>query len=319
MNGAVLRLVLVMLTAITIADVSAATNETGRSWPEVPLYPSTSLPGAKPVTTAKTNTIAPTSVATPANSENVASTSNSTTTNSGTSRRSWPAVPLSQSATSAPAVDLATLAAIETNHVKNSSAAKPTNSASADDENLDDSHVLEPGDQISFQILEDKQDPYTDRKDPINLTVTDSSEVDVPLVGRVSVQSKTCQQVAADVKVLLEKDYYYKATVVIGLNSINKVRGQAFICGLVRTQGPVDILFNHDLTASEAILMMGGLDDFADKKEVKIIRNHDEGGKTNQQIFVVNMQEVLEQGKIDKDVVLQPGDFVIVPARVLNF
>ena len=309
-----------MLTAIAIADVNAATNEIERSWPEVPLYPSTSLPGSKPAATTNTNTNAPVNVAKPANAANVPGTSTSNSvTSSATSRRSWPVVPLSQSSTSAPTADPATLAAMETNGVKNSSAAKSTNSASADNQNLDDSHVLEPGDQISFQILEDKQDPYSDRKDPINLTVTDSSEVDVPFVGRVSVDSKTCQQVAADVKTLLEKDYYFHATVVIGVNSINKVRGQAFVCGLVRTQGPVDILFNHDLTASEAILMMGGLDDFADKKEVKIIRNHDEGGTTNQQIFVVNMQEVLEQGKIDKDVVLQPGDFVIVPARVLNF
>lgn len=298
-----------MLAAIAIADANASTNESGLFWPAPPLYPSQKILPASPanpsVDPAKTTTNAPDSVT------QLASTQNFTSTNtSGT--RSWPAIPLTGTSKSAPA-------ATETNHTKSASADKSTNSATGDDQNLDNSHILEPGDQISFQILEDKQDPYSDRKNPINLTITDSSEVDVPFVGRVAATGKTCQQLAADVKKLLEKDYYFQATVVIGLNSINKIRGQAFIGGLVRTQGPVDILFNHDITAGEAILMMGGLDDFADKKQVKIIRNHDEGGVTNQQVFIVNMQEVLEQGKIDKDVVLQPGDYVIVSARVLNF
>ena len=31
------------------------------------------------------------------------------------------------------------------------------------------------------------------------------------------------------------------------------------------------------------------------------------------------MVDVLEKGEIDKDIILQPGDFVIVPAKTLNF
>jgi protein involved in polysaccharide export with SLBB domain len=302
-----------MFAAIAIADAHASTNESGLAWPAPPLYPSQKIlpatPAAPAASAAKTITNA--TAYAPGSVTQLASTQNFASTNTG-SARAWPAIPLTPNSTSKPATT-------NTNHVKSASAGMSTNSAAADNQNLDNSHILEPGDQISFQILEDKQDPYSDRKDPINLTITDSSEVDVPFVGRVAATGKTCQQLAADVKTLLEKDYYFHATVVIGLNSINKIRGQAFICGLVRTQGSVDIQFNHDITAGEAILMMGGLDDFADKKQIRIIRNHDEGGVTNQQVFVVNMQEVLEQGKIDKDIVLQPGDFVIVPARVLNF
>ncbi len=206
---------------------------------------------------------------------------------------------------------------IATNRAMNADKlAKTTNSTVSSDYNLDDNHKLEPGDNISFQILEDRNDPLNNYKGPINLTVTDSSEVDLPYLGRVSVAGQTCRELAAELKVLLEKDYYYHATVIVGLNSMNQVRGQAFVCGMVHAQGAVDIMFNHDLTAGEAILRMGGLDDFADKKAVKVIRNR--GAGTNEEVFVINMEDVLEKGKIDKDVVLQPGDFIIVSAKVFN-
>jgi polysaccharide biosynthesis/export protein len=176
---------------------------------------------------------------------------------------------------------------------------------------LDDKHLLEPGDKISFQIIED-QDP------PVSLIVADSSELDVPYVGRVSVAGKTCRQLAEMLKVMLEKDYYYRATVIIGLDSVNKVRGQIYIWGQVRNQGPIDILFNENLTAGQAILRAGGFGDFADKKKVKVVRNP-RSGETDKQIFLINMVDVLENGKTEVDIPLEPGDFIIVPSRLVNF
>ena len=176
---------------------------------------------------------------------------------------------------------------------------------------MDDKHQLEPGDRISFQIIEDK-------KPLVSLAVADSGELDVPYIGRVTVAGKTCRQLAADLKVMLEKDYYYRATVIIGLDSVNQVRGQIFISGNIHNQGAMDLLFNHNLTAGEAILRAGGLDSHADKKSVMVIRNGGSGasGKTN---IIVNMVDVLEKGKIDQDVVLEPGDFIIIPTRMIQF
>lgn len=177
---------------------------------------------------------------------------------------------------------------------------------------MDDKHLLEPGDVISFQILEDG-DPAT------NLTVTDSTELNAPYIGRVSVNGKTCRTLAAELKKALEKTYYYHATVVVGLDSVNKVRGQAFVTGgtgAIRSGGAVDIIFNKNLTAGEAILVLGGFGEFADKKHVQVFRKT---GTTNvqSQTFVINMDNA-QNGKTD-DIVLQPGDLVYVPARLVNF
>lgn len=195
--------------------------------------------------------------------------------------------------------------------------ASPTNSVSPAILNatssyvLDDKHVLEPGDILSFQILED-HDPA------IQMAVTDSRELDVPYVGRISVADKTCKQLAKELKGKLEKEYYYQATVIVGLDLVNKIRGRVYVWGQVRNQGAVDLLFNQKLTAGKAILMAGGFGDFANKKKVKIMRGSNGAGGASK-TFEVNMADVLEGNKADEDIVLEPDDFIIVEARAVNF
>lgn len=173
---------------------------------------------------------------------------------------------------------------------------------------LDDRHKLVAGDRVSFQIVED-------RTNSIQLTVAESVELDVPYIGRVSVAGKTCKQAAAEIKALLETDYYYKATVIIGLDALSKVLGRVYVFGPVRNPGPVEIPSNETFTAGKAILRVGGFGDFANRKAVQVVRKTPEGNKT----FKVNMEHVLEKGMTESDVVLEPEDFIIVPQRAINF
>jgi len=174
---------------------------------------------------------------------------------------------------------------------------------------LDDKHKLTAGDKVSFQILEDR-DPAK------SLTVTDSGELDVPYVGRVVAQSKTCKQLADELKVSLEKEYYYRASVVIGLDAVSKVRGRLYIWGQVRNQGPIEIPTGENLTVGKSILRAGGFADFANKKKVKLVRTNPDG--TNQ-TFLLNMVEIMESGRTELDLEVQEGDSIIVPARLINF
>ncbi|MEI7936102.1 MAG: polysaccharide biosynthesis/export family protein [Verrucomicrobiota bacterium] len=175
----------------------------------------------------------------------------------------------------------------------------------------DDKYKLRVGDRISLQILEDRDAPK-------GLVVADSGEIDVPYVGRVLASDKTCKQLADELKARLEKEYYHRATVIISLDVANKLLGRIYVWGQVRAQGPMDILVNENLTAGKAILRAGGFGDFANKKRVKIVRG---GGKEGaaKQSFELNMIDILEKGKTERDVVLQPDDFIIVPSRLINF
>lgn len=180
----------------------------------------------------------------------------------------------------------------------------------------DDKYKLRAGDKLSFQILEDR---YLDEKDaPKGLVVADSGEIDVPYIGRVAAIDKTCKQLAGEIKTRLETDYYNRATVVLALEQANKYVGRIYVWGQVRNQGAIDIAITENITAGKAILRAGGFADFANKKKVKVVRAATANGTPGQTIEL-NMVEILEQGKTDKDVPLQPDDFVIVPSRLINF
>ena len=180
----------------------------------------------------------------------------------------------------------------------------------------DDSYKLRAGDTVSFQILEDRI--LEIQAAPASLVVADSGELDVPYIGRVMAVGKTCKQLAAEIKTALEKDYYKQATVVLSLNVANRLLGRAYIWGQVHNQGAIDIQVNENLTAGEAILRAGGFADFANKRKVMVVRANVDP-KAAKQSFDLDMTEILEKGNIDKDIVLQPNDLIIVPSRLINF
>jgi polysaccharide export outer membrane protein len=101
------------------------------------------------------------------------------------------------------------------------------------------------------------------------------------------------------------------------LELVNKTRttGKVYVTGQVHNKGGFDIPGDGAMTVSKAILAAGGFSDFSDKKNVKLIRKTPEGTQT----FVINVVEVWEKGKLDKDMPVQPDDMVVVPARLINY
>ncbi|MGB8168557.1 MAG: polysaccharide biosynthesis/export family protein [Chthoniobacteraceae bacterium] len=196
---------------------------------------------------------------------------------------------------------------------------KPSNSSSASTvgqttsmDVLNDAIKLGIGDRVSFRIVED-------RREVIGLIVTESGEMEVPLIGRVLAVNKTCKQLAREIKPLLEKEYFHQATVIVGLDSLGtKSRGKVYLTGQIRAQGGMDIQPDEVLTVSKAILKAGGTADFADRKKVKLIRKK-AGDPNATTTTVINLIEILDKGHIEKDVVLEPGDLIVVPERLINF
>jgi polysaccharide export outer membrane protein len=182
----------------------------------------------------------------------------------------------------------------------------------------DDTYKLRVGDTVSFQIVEDQiWDP---QNAPKILVVQDSGEIEVPYVGRVMAVGTTCNKLADEIKGALEKDYYKHATVVISMNVASPILGRVYIWGQVQHQGPLDIQVNENLTAGQAILRAGGFADFANQRKVKVIRSSTGPDKSKQtETINLDMEQILSEGKTDKDIILQPGDLIIVPAKLLNF
>lgn len=171
---------------------------------------------------------------------------------------------------------------------------------------LDDKKRLGSNDYVSFRVVEDRDNESQ------RLRVNDNGELEVPYIGPIPAQGKTCKQLAYDIKGALEKEYYYHATVILALDRVSeKSRGRVYVYGSVRAQGPQEIPADETYTASKAIIRAGGFGDFADKRKVKVTRKNGES-------FAVDLKDVIERGRTDHDVALQPDDQIYVPQKLVN-
>ena len=175
---------------------------------------------------------------------------------------------------------------------------------------LDNARSLAPGDRLSFRVMEEGGEPYI-------LTVASSGEVDFPFVGRVRASGRTCKAVADEVRVLLEKSFYRKATVSLALETASTLpMGTYFVTGQVMKQGAQEIPRDREVTVAAAILEAGGFADFADRRRVRLIRPAADGTSKK---FTVDVKAVLERGDARKDMIVRPGDYIVVPERMFNF
>ncbi len=185
---------------------------------------------------------------------------------------------------------------------------------------LDDKHSLAIGDHLSFRIEEDRllsTPGERELDDTRQLFVTDTGEIDLPYIGRLPAEKKTCKQLAVEIKAALEKEYYKSATVLLAVDLMTKSRGKVYLVGPVRVPGPQDIPSDEVLTLSRAILRAGGFTDFADRKNVKVTRKAGSGGE--KQTFSLDVGKILDKGKTETDLVLQAEDLIYVPERLVRF
>src|SRR5947207_7891507 len=172
---------------------------------------------------------------------------------------------------------------------------------------LDDKKRLGSNDSVSFRVVEDRDNESQ------HLRVNDTGELEVPYIGLVPAAGRTCKELAYSVKSLLEREYYYHATVIIAVDRVSeKSRGKVYVYGNVKGQGPLENQDDETNTVSKAIIRAGGFGDFANKRKVRVTRKD---GKN----FFVDLKRVIEEGHTDEDLVLEPDDQIQVPQRAINF
>lgn len=169
---------------------------------------------------------------------------------------------------------------------------------------INDKIKLEKGDRLSYRIIEE-------RTPPLLLTINDSGDIDIPLIGHLRASGKTCKELSMEIRPLLEKEFYYKATVIVGLETHSERSiGKVYVMGQVRVPGGLEIPAGETLTVSKSVARSQGFTDFADKEKVRLIRKNQQG---KNEMFIVDVGEIIDKGLIDKDPEILPNDTVIVP------
>lgn len=173
---------------------------------------------------------------------------------------------------------------------------------------LDDKHRIRPGDKLAFRVDEDKEEAK-------QLVVTDSGEIELPhTLGRFVAANKTCKELAREIKTAIEKEYYHRATVHLGIDTVNPVRGKAYIAGQITKPGPITLPTDEPLTVSQAVLLAQPTQ-WAKLTEVRITR----GAGKNAKFITVNVDAINKGRGREKDEPLEPDDLVFVDERGLKF
>ena len=150
-------------------------------------------------------------------------------------------------------------------------------------------------------------------RDPMHiLFVNDRGEINVPLLGFISAESKTCQKLAFEIKNELEVDYYHQATVLLRHQTETNSRGRVILLGEVRNPGPYLIPVDEVLMGSDTILRAGGFLSSADKEKVAVIRKdpHDYDSELRTEIDV---GAIFETGHFENDIAVEPNDLILIP------
>ncbi len=183
-----------------------------------------------------------------------------------------------------------------------------------------DEYVISVGDKLNYRVLEDREEGKV-------LAVSAAGEIEIPYLGRVVVAGRTVPQACEEIKAVLEKEIYQKdkATVVLSMeemapkflltSAMAKPR-QIMVVGQVKSQGMQDMPVGEKYMLSRAILKAAGFGSFANSKKVVIVRKKADG-KTEQ--IIADVDAVLKNGEVDKDIELQPDDMVIVREKLINF
>ena len=136
------------------------------------------------------------------------------------------------------------------------------------------------------------------------ITVRPDGKVTLPLLNDVQAAGLTPEQLR-DTVLGAARKYVEDPNPTVIVKEIKSRK--VFITGQVEKPGPYPL--NGTVTVLQLIATAGGLRDFADGKNISVIRVRD--GK--QSVFEFNYQDLLKKRYLSQNIELAPGDTVVVP------
>ncbi len=126
--------------------------------------------------------------------------------------------------------------------------------------------------------------------------------VSMPIIGEVLAEGRTPLELASDVREKLAP-YVQQPNVTVIVREVHSSR--VYITGEVAHPGSYPL--RGQLSLLQAVALAGGFSDFADRERILLIRQGENGGR-----FAVRYSDLVG-GDGQGDVVLMPGDTVVVP------
>jgi len=136
------------------------------------------------------------------------------------------------------------------------------------------------------------------------LIVQPDGKIFYPLIGEVRAVGKTVKELQEEISKRLEKFVTDAAVTVILLKTQHY---KFFVTGKVNKPG--EYLAGRPVSVLQAIAIAGGLSPFASPKNIKVVRKR--GGMD--EVYPFNYKDVSKGLLMSQDIILEPGDVVVVP------
>ena len=167
-----------------------------------------------------------------------------------------------------------------------------------------------PGEEYVIGAL-DELTVHVWRNDELGaeVQVRPDGRITTPLVADMPAVGKTPTMLAEDIRLQLSQYISDPLVTVI----VNKFAGtfsqQVRIVGA--TEQPASIPFRANMTLLDAMIAVGGLSEFAAGNRAKLIRfDRSTGG---QKEYALRLNDLLKRGQSKANVMLMPGDVIIIP------
>jgi polysaccharide export outer membrane protein len=160
-----------------------------------------------------------------------------------------------------------------------------------------DAYVIGPDDELSIVFWRDK-DLSAD------VVVRPDGKISLPLLNDIQAAGFTPDQLRENLVAAAGK-YVEQPTATVVVKAIHS--RNTYITGKVAKPGAYALTV--DMNVMQLIALSGGLLEYADDKNIVVIRTV--AGK--QHYFPFNYREVIERKHPEQNIVLRPGDTVVVP------
>ncbi|HMV37929.1 XrtA/PEP-CTERM system exopolysaccharide export protein [Plasticicumulans sp.] len=161
-------------------------------------------------------------------------------------------------------------------------------------------YIIGPGDSVQIFVW---RNPEVSQ----SVTVRPDGKITTPLVEDLQASGRTPTQLARDIEKVLETYIRQPIVTVIMGGFGGPYSEQIRVVG--EAAKPQSIPYREKMSLLDVMILVGGLTQFADGNEAKIVRVV-EG---QQQQYRVRIDDLLKDGDITANVDMLPGDILIVP------
>ena len=141
------------------------------------------------------------------------------------------------------------------------------------------------------------------------IQVRPDGRITTPLVSDMPAVGKTPAMLSEDIRLQLSQYIEEPLVSVIVTNFSGTFSQQVRIIGA--TEKPASIPYRANMTVLDAMIAVGGLSEFAAGNKAKLIRFDKQAGR--QKEFGLRLGDLLKRGESEANVMLQPGDVIIIP------